>query len=309
MGHQPWAPDGRLGRKLVSLAQFTDWGPWPTAHGQVLMTAWQLTGSLAPASLAPARRELHAAVQLIAGAGSLLPPRADDSHTSMSWHDGSGFVGEPLSGEGMRVGLEPAKLVLWVLDTDLHPVDELRLGGRTLADARHWLGGALTGRVATRKAIGSIELPEALSAERKADAAFVEHVEAVELAAYYANANLLLARRASAGSPVRCWPHHMDIAVLLAGPHDGQTIGVGMSPGDSSYNEPYWYVTPWPHSGDFASQPLTGAGTWHSGNWVGAVLPSSRVRRHDAMTQYTQVSAFVASAIAASRWVLKQVGG
>src|SRR6185312_325912 len=239
MGHQPWAPDGRLGRKLVSPAQFTDWGPWPTAHGQVLMTAWQLTGSLAPASLAPARRELHAAVQLIAGAGSLLPPRADDSHTSMSWHDGSGFVGEPLPGEGMRVGLEPAKLVLWVLDTDLHPVDELRLGGRTLADARHWLGGALTGRVATRKAIGSIELPEALSAERKADAAFVEHVEAVELAAYYANANLLLARRASAGSPVRCWPHHMDIAVLLAGPHDGQTIGVGMSPGDPSCNEPY----------------------------------------------------------------------
>ena len=85
------------------------------------MTTWHLTGSIPPASLAPARRELHAAVQLVAAAGSLLPPRADDSHTSMSWHDGLGFVGEPLPGEGVRVGLEPAKLALCVLDSERPP--------------------------------------------------------------------------------------------------------------------------------------------------------------------------------------------
>lgn len=273
------------------------------------MTTWHLTGSIPPASLAPARRELHAAVQLVAAAGgSLLPPRADDGHASMSWQDGLGFVGEPLPGDGVRVGVEPAKLVLWVLGTDLHLLDELPLDGRTLADARHWLGGALTGRVMTRNSIKSIELPEELRNERKLEAPFVKHVEAAELARYYSNANFLLARWASASSPIRCWPHHFDIAVLLAGPHDGQTIGVGMSPGDASYGEPYWYVTPWPHSGEFVSQPLAGAGTWHAGNWVGAVLRSSQMRRQDATTQQTQVSAFAASAIAASRWVLERAG-
>ena len=182
------------------------------------------------------------------------------------------------------------------------------LDGRTIADARHWLGGALTGRVTTRTAIGSIELPEALRTRTKCGCAIRQACRSRRAGPYYSNANLLLARWASASSPIRCWPHHFDIAVLLAGPHDGQTIGVGMSPGDASYGEPYWYVTPWPHSGEFVSQPLAGAGTWHAGNWVGAVLRSSQMRRQDATTQRTQVSAFAASAIAASRWVLERAG-
>jgi hypothetical protein len=266
------------------------------------MTDWQLAGSLPPAALAPARRELHAAVQLVAAAGrSLLPPRPDDSQTSMSWNDAAGFVGEPLPGDGVRVGLEPVKLVLCALGGELDVLDEFRLDGRTLRDARHWLGGALTGRVKTRNSIATMEFPDALRAERHVDAPFVEHGEAAELAKYYADANLLLNRWASAKNPVRCWPHHFDIAVLLRGPHDGQTIGVGMSPGDASYGEPYWYVTPWPYPSVIGLPALLGGGEWHADKWVGAVLTASNTGHRDAATQHGQVLAFIESAIVASR--------
>jgi hypothetical protein len=272
----------------------------------LFMTDWQLTGSILPASLAPARREAHAAVQLIAAVGrSLLPPRHDDSHTSMSWSDElAGFVGEPMPRDGVRVGLRLGALVLCVVDAEHRPVAEYPLAGRTLGEARHWLGGALTGRVHSRASIAPIELPEALMAERQIGTPLVLHVESVELAKYYANANLLLDPWASAASPVRLWPHHFDIAVLLTGPKRGQTIGVGMSPGDSSYEEPYWYVTPWPYPSLIGLPPLVGGGEWHVSEWVGAVLIASATARPDAATQRGQVLAFIESAIDSARAML-----
>src|SRR5205085_1688853 len=71
-----------------------------------------------------------------------------------------------------------------------------------------------------------------------------------ELARWYSDASLLLEeRRASMpdSEAVRCWPHHFDIATLVR-LEDGpiQTIGIGLSPGDDSYTEPYYYVGPYP---------------------------------------------------------------
>ena len=49
---------------------------------------------------------------------------------------------------------------------------------------------------------------------------------------------------------IRCWPHHFDLAVLLVleqgDPETARSIGVGLSPGDESYAQPYFYCTPWP---------------------------------------------------------------
>ncbi|HET6197153.1 MAG TPA: hypothetical protein VFE12_15430, partial [Acetobacteraceae bacterium] len=107
-------------------------------------------------------------------------------------------------------------------------------------------------------------------------------------------------------SPIRCWPHHFDIAVLLPGQRDGQTIGVGLSPGDASYGEPYWYVTPWPHPSVIGLPPLVAGGEWHAGEWVGAVLTASNMEGLDAATQGGQVLAFLDTAIAAARAMLER---
>src|ERR1041384_8847530 len=51
-------------------------------------------------------------------------------------------------------------------------------------------------------------------------------------------------------SPVRCWPHHFDMATLIsldeAKGEKGRSVNAGFSPGDEHYEEPYYYVSPYP---------------------------------------------------------------
>ena len=81
---------------------------------------------------------------------------------------------------------------------------------------------------------------------------------------------------------MRLWPHHFDIATLWtldAGvdAEEARSVGMGLSPGDGTYAQPYWYVTPWPYPQATAEElPPLPAGRWHAearnGGWTGAVL-------------------------------------
>src|SRR5439155_8785429 len=75
----------------------------------------------------------------------------------------------------------------------------------------------------------------------------------VELARWFdAAADILeeVRLRLAGTASVRCWPHHFDIATLLSlgrgDPETAAAIGIGMSPGDAYYLQPYFYVSPWP---------------------------------------------------------------
>ena len=80
------------------------------------------------------------------------------------------------------------------------------------------------------------------------------------LARLYAQAATILARR---HTPVRLWPHHFDVAILM------NHLGVGFLAGDDAIDEPYWYVynTPMPDP-----LPTLSVGEWYRGEWTGAVL-------------------------------------
>ncbi len=134
-----------------------------------------------------------------------------------------------------------------------------------------------------------------------------------ELTAYYANTYSLfqaIIATTEDATAVRIWPHHFDMAtlIMLPGTKNGSslTVGVGLSPGDASYNEPYWYVSPYPYP-DAASLPiLDGHGFWHSQHWVGAVLPASRLTVSvSAEAQQQQVEAFLQAALSLSIALLK----
>jgi len=82
----------------------------------------------------------------------------------------------------------------------------------------------------------------------------------------YENAAKILERlraKHDGASPVRLWPHHFDVAILIG------NIGVGFLAGDDSLDEPYWYVynTPIPNE-----LPPLSHGEWFRGHWTGAVL-------------------------------------
>ena len=92
------------------------------------------------------------------------------------------------------------------------------------------------------------------------------------LATMYGEAAAMLewVRAKHAGAtPVRCWPHHFDIALLInVTPDHG--LGIGFLGGDANIPEPYWYV--YAHPSPENTLPPLSAGRWYAGAWMGAVL-------------------------------------
>jgi hypothetical protein len=129
-----------------------------------------------------------------------------------------------------------------------------------------------------------------------------------ELERWFANAAVILDRvseKSSSASPVRCWPHHFDIATLIAIETNEQarSINVGFSPGDDSYDEPYWYVSPWPRATEPELSELASGGHWHTEGFFAAVLTGTQTLAHGE-GQEKAVRDFVDSATDASRRIL-----
>jgi hypothetical protein len=219
-----------------------------------------------------ARIQLHWAAQAVAGVGrTLLVPRVDDSHTTFTWSPVLGaLVQEPFN--SITAGLRLRDLTL------LANADELPLQGRTLDHAFAFMES----QFATPLKRPDVDLPDhpvAHGAKFDADATHL-----AELARLYDEAAAILG---GIGTPVRCWPHHFDIATLLT--YSDHTIGIGFSPGDAGSPEPYYYVTRWPYP-DPARLGALKNGRWNTTGWTGAVFPASR---------FADVHAFIAEARAA----------
>jgi hypothetical protein len=278
-------------------------------------TAFEPRGAPTPAALTSARVELHWAAQAVAAVGrALIPAAPDDSHTSLEWAATSGLLVGGITPRGLRLGLRPADLALVVLDASGRPERELPLSGRTLSET---LAGAGEMLGAPPLAMPPYEMPD--HAVARGGAFRGDDRDALaELARWYATADSLLrglgflppdtGRHAS---PVRCWPHHLDIATLVTLPRIPRTglrtIGVGLSPGDAIYAEPYFYVTPWPYPESPVLPELPSAAAWHRSGWFGAVLTGTAIFSDldaTAPTRAKMVSGFLGAAVRASAALL-----
>src|ERR1700738_1527040 len=81
-------------------------------------------------------------------------------------------------------------------------------------------------------------------------------------------------------SSVRCWPHHFDLSTLTTLPvRAAETtghVGVGLSPGDEYYNEPYFYISVYPDPDSAMLPGLPKFGHWHTHEFTAAVMPARR---------------------------------
>jgi hypothetical protein len=222
----------------------------------------------------------------------------------MSWLDERGALATELvdAARPFRVGLGVSDLTILLLDAANGETAVFPLAGRTRDESIAWLRARIgdTGRD-----------PSALRtslhfsiADHPTDhgAPFVRSSSLGELSRWYENANGLLEARRSrtpGAETVRCWPHHFDIATLVSARGGGlRTVGIGMSPGDASYSEPYFYLGPDPRP----TSPLATLtiGRWHTADWWGAVLTASEiVGLADAAGQASLVTRFVDEALAA----------
>jgi hypothetical protein len=277
------------------------------------MLDWEpLQGLPAPALLEDTR-QAHWALQSVAAVGAgLVAPRPDDSHASTSWLTlRRALAGEATPG-GHRAALELDGLNALLLDGDGGMVERQALAGCTLPDALSWFAGVLAKHDGTEGLDLSLPSHDLPPHGVGSGAAFEPGPGMRELARWYANAARFLeeVRAASSGaSNVRCWPHHFDIATLITldtslDPEQARSIGVGLSPGDGSIEEPYFYVNPWPRPEAAALPPLEGPGSWHTENWVGAVLKASVLLTASAGDQAHLVAAHLEAALAACRTAL-----
>jgi hypothetical protein len=277
-------------------------------------------GAVPLADLAPTRIALHWSAQLAASVGhTLVPAREDFTHSSLRVEPALGaLVGESFGDPAVRPGPRAASLVIRRFALE---VEQLRfpLAGRILGEALDWLGRAAAPELAALERdsleLPGFDLPEHPVAEGAAFEAPDAHA-LDELANWFASAAIELESvraRHPGAPPAICWPHHFDTAVLLSveggaasDPDEARTIGIGMSPGDDSYAEPYWYVNPWPPPRPDDLPEIAGAGAWHAVEWVGVVLTGAElVAAGDAAAQGALLRAFLDEAIQAAHGALE----
>ncbi len=247
----------------------------------------KLGGRTPPPSLVDARLLAHHALQWVARAGRAnLRPAADDAHSSVEWHAAlSALVSQPFQASGgeVRAGLRVAGFALVVLRGEA-VVDAFQLERKTDAEAGAWIDSKL--RTLGLKPAGGVKLPYAVPDHAVARGAGYDTSSAGrelgELARWFAGATDLLdefkAKLAGPrAGPVRCWPHHFDIATLVPLRGDVAGVGIGLSPGDEFYAQPYAYVSPWPRFDSEALPSLPPPGHWHTQGFFGAVATGEEI--------------------------------
>ena len=265
------------------------------------MTGWKPVDPIAASRLSDARRQLHHAAQLATAFGiSYLPKKTDDSHTNLEWIDSDRSLASNALGEH-RISVRVPDLTLMIGE------ESLALRGNTMESAAKWVGKTLSdaGLDGARYTLERhYEIPDHPVASGAKFDAGDDDLE--QLSRWYSNAASAFEKirsRDSKASEGRCWPHHFDIATLIA-PGAGKSVGVGMEPGDAYYDEPYFYVNMYPSPGAHElPEPPDGGGLWHTREWIGAVLPATRVRSNPGEQEF-QIDQFLQSAIETAKRIV-----
>jgi hypothetical protein len=284
-----------------------------------LSSKWLQLRGVDQRRLTEARLQAHHAIQWLARAArAYIPPQPDDGHTSLGWDPVlGGFTTYPLK-DGSWLSLKVIDLTLAVHGGAAGaPVQSFTLDGRADTLVRQWLGEQFDASGYNAHALDApapYEIPAHPISEGAPynPAALTEAL--AELGAWFNDAALSLGSilrqmidRGCSSSPVRCWPHHFDIATLTTLPaqnaESAKYIGAGLSPGDEYYDEPYFYVSVYPEPDRQLLPTLPMLGHWHERDFIAAVATAPRII--NAKNQKVEIDDFLRAAINAAITVLR----
>ena len=285
---------------------------------------WPLLDSASLKNLMQATQKLHVAAQLLAMAGKyFLPHQADDSHTNMGWDSEQEYlIGHPLpTSVSLRLALHPASMKLQIVHAQNQVVEELGLGGKTLAEAVAWVRRELTGhwfdtrayRIDLHYDLPDYPLLAGGTFESPAGDGYIAFNKVRELGHQVMET---YAAEFEYASPVRTWPHHFDIGTYVPIRLDAQgevfnSLTLGLAIADNMVNDYYFYVTHWTRSGTYSPEPLAllpGEGYWGLGEGTGAILRLRDVSKHNsAEEQIASITEFMDAAIRSSLQRLGEV--
>jgi Family of unknown function (DUF5996) len=243
--------------------------------------------------LIEARLQTHHAVQWLARAArAYVPPQPEDGHTNLSWDRAlGGFSTHPFkNGAWLSLKITDLTIALHV-GKGSGLIQSFSIGGRPDAQVQQWLSEQLDGHGFNLQAL-NVPSPYEIAAHAISQGAAYDLAgltdALIELAAWFDNAELSVGsiRRQMIGrklmaSPVRCWPHHFDLATLITLPtrnaEANGSVGVGLSPGDEHYDEPYFYVSAYPEPNVLALPNLAALGHWHLHDFTAAIAPAHKI--------------------------------
>ena len=283
---------------------------------EILIKKWRRLDAIPFEEISKARDFAHEAIQFLANTAiSFAQKREDDSHTNCEWSRNlKAFVGTVFGAKNkISLGLNISDFKLLLLKENWTIVDEFLLKDKNLENVLSWLKNnfEIQGLESNKF---TLDKHYEITAKTVSDGGkfLVENEKAFhELSDYYSNADLVIRAYISDltnATPVRCWPHHFDIATLLnIGEEKLQSIGIGLSPGDSNNPEPYFYVTMWPYPNieevSFTEIPV---GNWNFEGWVGtSLLASEIVKKPDEKFQCDVVVEFIGKSVKAIKDALQ----
>ena len=258
-----------------------------------------------PSELVEARALSHIACQWPSKAARAnLTSEPDDSHSNLGWNRRyNAHVSRHLDLEDrFQIGFSfTTQALIWFADGSI--ADSFELADNTASSTESWIDAHL--RQVRLKPLANAKMPYELDASLDYTRFSQVQREMSVLGAWYDYGQValdaLVAHHPIGVSvpTVRCWPHHFDLGALFAleegDPETARSLGVGMSPGDQSYAEPYFYCSPWPVP-DVAKLPLLDNPLrWHTEGFVSAIVVAQEL--DDA----TDVDEILASALASTR--------
>jgi hypothetical protein len=253
---------------------------------------WSKMGRTPPAALVEVRNLVHRAAQWPAKAARAnLGAVPDDSHSAFTWDASHAALLSrvlPAKGGGVRVGIRIARLEL-IVTSGNNVADAFQLDGRTDPAAGAWIDSKL--HALGLKGAGDVKLPYVLpdhTAGGRPHELGMLGRELGELSRWFGGPAELLEEFAAklAGlrpgpGPLLCWPHHFDMATLVrldaGGGESARSVGVGVSPGDEFYAQPYVYVSPRPRFDGGSLPDLPPPGHWRTEGFFGAVATGEEI--------------------------------
>ena len=273
------------------------------------MTPMSAVPQFDPAALREARLQAHCAAQWLARAArAYLPAQDDDSHTNLGWDDGArALITRAFAGWSVALQLSPLALVV---QGGKDGPATLPLAGLDDAAAGDWLairlsaGGFDPAKLTAPLAYAAPDHPVSKGGRYAPanDAAFAALADWFALGAgAITGSGAAFAAHGHGAPDPRCWPHHFDFATQIAFPGaGGETayVGAGYSPGDTFYEEPYFYVTLYPKASIDTMPSLAPIGHWRGDGFTGAVAPASMIVGAD--DPRSSVATFLAIAVGAA---------
>ncbi|MEM6819071.1 MAG: hypothetical protein AAF578_09770 [Pseudomonadota bacterium] len=235
-----------------------------------------------PKQIAESRVLVHLACQpLSRAARANRVAESDDSHSSFGWHAGyNALVTLPLGqAQRFQLGFGFSDVsVLWFEEDRI--VDRLHVGDSDELGLNAWVDQHLVR--AGLVSIAEAQMPYTLEATPEFATLADMDREVRILGDWFGVAHEVIVEIVQAFEEIavrppsiRCWPHHFDLAVLLqldeGDAEVARSVGVGLSPGDEHYDQPYFYCSPWPVSEATALPELPPPLRWHTQGFTSAI--------------------------------------